>query len=555
MLLRSQPTAPLETIYEESGSFTAPTIDFEHQLYNHASKNEAINCLISSHSTPPIDIQRQRITGNQAKPPIEVRYRDGSKRFIHPSTALPMIINRKQCLDFSPDNLLLNKISNSNYQQIQSTNFPKKHLQTKAPLVITIITAEDLNQAGITPTISSSSDDSEILALDHSPLKSSINTNKSLQSNHQDSLEKLTSPSVQRVPSTTTLSLHSPVIHFQQPQNIVNHLPSSISSQTSFSTINKSFGTSTQASSIPRQKPFNSLLKVTVINDQIKQNSTLNSNRLNSNSPSKQLPNKTVNPANRQQTLFLPRSGNESAFRPFNKLVRFNDQTNPSKSQLTININRRPTSSPALPTSSYSQLAQQKQTTLPSLSLTKISLRQPPKKFNSLVAQSTCDSMLLKQKVSGTKANNNPSIQINSSNNQKPSFPISVATINYKDNTLTLPRLVNIADSSGQNVSLGVKPNTKWPNVISNSVNDIPRLSPKYSGIPLHINLPFSNPRYNQNLVTKHDVALENRLLNAGLSPETVALYERILNFAEDPQLSKLSSSFTINPYTNNNFI
>ncbi|CAF4941979.1 unnamed protein product, partial [Rotaria magnacalcarata] len=72
-----------------------------------------------------------------------------------------------------------------NYQQIQSTNFPKKHLQTKAPLVITIITAEDLNQAGITPTISSSSDDSEILALDHSPLKSSINTNKSLQSNHQ----------------------------------------------------------------------------------------------------------------------------------------------------------------------------------------------------------------------------------------------------------------------------------------------------------------------------------------------------------------------------------
>ncbi|CAF5219952.1 unnamed protein product, partial [Rotaria magnacalcarata] len=140
-------------------------------------------------------------------------------------------------------------------------------------------------------------------------------------------------------------------------------------------------------------------------------------------------------------------------------------------------------------------------------------------------------------------------------NNQKPSFPISVATINYKDNTLTLPRLVNIADSSGQNVSLGLKPNTKWPNVISNSVNDIPRLSPKYSGIPLHINLPFSNPRYNQNLVTKHDVALENRLLNAGLSPETVALYERILNFAEDPQLSKLSSSFTINPYTNNNFI
>ncbi|CAF3301074.1 unnamed protein product [Rotaria socialis] len=555
MLLRNQPTAPLETIYEESGSFVASNTDFEHKLYNHASKNETINCLISSRSTPSIDIQRQRINGNQAKPPIEVRYRDGSKRFIHSSAAFPMIINRKQLLDSSPDNLSLNKISNSNYHQIRSTNFPKKHLQSKAPLVITIITADDLNQAGITPTISSSSDDSEILTLAHSPSKSSINTNKSIQSNRQDFLEKLTSPSVQRVPSTTTLRLHSPVIHFQQSQNIVNHRPSSISSQTSLPTINESFGTSTQAFSIPRQKRLNSPLKVTVINDEIKQNSTSNYNLPNSNSSAKQLPNKIVNPTNRQQTLLLPGSRNDSAFRPFTRLTRFNDQTNPNQPQLTTNAIRRPTSSPALPASSNSQLAQQKQTTLPSLNLTKISLQQPPKKFNSLVAQNTYDPMLLKQKVSDTKANNNPLIQINSSNNQKQSFPISVATINYKDNTLTLPRLLNIADNSGQNVSLGIKPNTKWSNLTLNLVNDIPRQSSKYSRIPLHINLPFSNPRYNQNLVTKHDVALENRLLNAGLSPETVALYERILNFAEDPQLSKLSSSIIINPYTNKNFI
>jgi hypothetical protein len=37
------------------------------------------------------------------------------------------------------------------------------------------------------------------------------------------------------------------------------------------------------------------------------------------------------------------------------------------------------------------------------------------------------------------------------------------------------------------------------------------------------------------------DSALENRLLNAGLSPETVALYERILDIAETRRLPMLS--------------
>lgn len=52
--------------------------------------------------------------------------------------------------------------------------------------------------------------------------------------------------------------------------------------------------------------------------------------------------------------------------------------------------------------------------------------------------------------------------------------------------------------------------------------------------MPLRITLPFITPTHNQQLLIRHDTALEARLLNAGVSPETVALYERILNLAEN---------------------
>lgn len=79
-----------------------------------------------------------------------------------------------------------------------------------------------------------------------------------------------------------------------------------------------------------------------------------------------------------------------------------------------------------------------------------------------------------------------------------------------------------------------------WLNVTSNSINDIPRLSSKYWRIPLRITLPVVTARQNQKSVINHDADLEKRLLNAGLSPETVALYERILDIAENRQI-KLS--------------
>lgn len=101
---------------------------------------------------------------------------------------------------------------------------------------------------------------------------------------------------------------------------------------------------------------------------------------------------------------------------------------------------------------------------------------------------------------------------------------------------MTVSNIFNISNDSGQTASFAANPNMKWLNVSSNSIHDIPKLSTKYSSIPIRVTLPVTTPTHNQKLIVKHNVALENRLLNAGLSPETVALYERILNIAEDPQ-------------------
>ena len=84
----------------------------------------------------------------------------------------------------------------------------------------------------------------------------------------------------------------------------------------------------------------------------------------------------------------------------------------------------------------------------------------------------------------------------------------------------------------------------QWYHVTSKSIYDVPRLSNQYNHVPLHINIPVRTPTHNQKLLIKHDVALEKRLLNAGVSPETVALYERLLSVA-DPE-SKLTSAASL---------
>lgn len=114
--------------------------------------------------------------------------------------------------------------------------------------------------------------------------------------------------------------------------------------------------------------------------------------------------------------------------------------------------------------------------------------------------------------------------------------------------------VVNISSDSEQTVSFSINPTLNWFNVASKSITDIPKLSTKYSCIPLRITLPIATPTHNQKLIINHDSALENRLLKAGLSPETVALYERILDIAENPEISRLSPSEFVNEYSNKHF-
>jgi len=156
VVLKTQPNPPLETIYEESGSFVASTVNIQHQPNNNAHPTGTINGLISARSIPSVDFQRQRGNVKQQRPPIEVRFRDGSKRYIHPSSEAAMIMNRRKLLNSSQNNLSSKTMPNSSYQQIFNSNLN----QPRHPVVITIITADDLQQAGVTPTYSSSPDES-----------------------------------------------------------------------------------------------------------------------------------------------------------------------------------------------------------------------------------------------------------------------------------------------------------------------------------------------------------------------------------------------------------
>jgi len=157
VILKTQPNPPLETIYEESGSFVASTVNIQHQP---ARPTRTINGLISARSIPSVDFERQRGNVKQQRPPIEVRFRDGSKRYIHPSSEAAMIMNRRKLSNSSQNSLSSTTMPNSSYQQIFNSNLNQSNIQTRPPVVITIITADDLQQAGVTPTYSSSPDES-----------------------------------------------------------------------------------------------------------------------------------------------------------------------------------------------------------------------------------------------------------------------------------------------------------------------------------------------------------------------------------------------------------
>jgi hypothetical protein len=194
MASKAQPAIPplppvhLETIYEESGSsLSSSIVDAHHQSYNRQKSsidgtNQTIHGLISARSIPSVDVHRRRQANeNQKKLPIEVRYRDGTKRYIHPLlTTTPMVVNRRKYSHSSRhDSASSTTKINSKYRQIFNTTPKKKKKSSKKPeIILTVITAEDLSQAGITPPSTSSPDESDTLALTKSNSNSSLDTIK-----------------------------------------------------------------------------------------------------------------------------------------------------------------------------------------------------------------------------------------------------------------------------------------------------------------------------------------------------------------------------------------
>jgi len=194
MVSKAQPVIPplppihLETIYEESGSsLSSSIVDAHHQSHNLQQStiygtNPTIYGLISARSIPSVDVHRRRQANeDQKKLPIEVRYLDGTKRYIHPLlTTTPMVVNRRKYSHSSRhDSASSTTKINSKYRQIFNTTPKKKKKSSKKPeIILTVITAEDLSQAGITPPSTSSPDESDTLALTKSNSNSSLDTIK-----------------------------------------------------------------------------------------------------------------------------------------------------------------------------------------------------------------------------------------------------------------------------------------------------------------------------------------------------------------------------------------
>lgn len=192
------PPVHLETIYEESGSsLTSSMADLHHHARHHP-KSFASNAahlthgLISARSIPSVDVHRRRRTSEQSspsqqqqqhKPPIEVRFRDGTKRYIQPlHTAAPLIINRRKYSPSSRHEPSSTTKGIIKHRQMfnMTPKKKKKQLAQKSKIILTIITAEDLSQADITPPSTSSPDETDTLALTKTHSNSSLDTLKTV---------------------------------------------------------------------------------------------------------------------------------------------------------------------------------------------------------------------------------------------------------------------------------------------------------------------------------------------------------------------------------------
>jgi hypothetical protein len=187
------PTVHLETIYEESGgSFASSVIDGSHQKSAHQavsspldSSNYATHGLISARSIPSVDVHRRqrhrRHDEHQNKPPIEVRFRDGSKRYIPPATiASPNAIlkhARKNRLSSRYDLTSIARMPNKYRPLLNTLPKHKSHPVQNNDVLLTIITTEQMQSAGVSPSLISSPDESETVTLhDSSSISSTVDT-------------------------------------------------------------------------------------------------------------------------------------------------------------------------------------------------------------------------------------------------------------------------------------------------------------------------------------------------------------------------------------------
>ena len=160
MVLKTAVVPPLETIYEESGSFIASTADAQRRLFSQpllSNVKQTVTGLISARSVPTVDAQRQRAQAHPARPPIEVRFRDGSKRLIYSSTTKTRSKPHHTGRDDPTAKYVLNGKHRPGLFTAPSNGKP---LPSKPTFMLTIITAADLDRARITPTMSSSSSSS-----------------------------------------------------------------------------------------------------------------------------------------------------------------------------------------------------------------------------------------------------------------------------------------------------------------------------------------------------------------------------------------------------------
>jgi hypothetical protein len=164
---------------------------------------------------------------------------------------------------------------------------------------------------------------------------------------------------------------------------------------------------------------------------------------------------------------------------------------------------------------------------------------------NSSDAPKQSVNPIISNKIPSDKVTNSSSQKISNYQQQQSALPKSIVN----NPPVSKPNVPNDQVKNGQNNSIKVDSNLQWHSITSKSLYEVPRLSHQYSDIPLRITLPVRTPTHNQKLVVKHNIALEKRLLDAGLSPETIALYERILEVADINQIGLKSPPEIINQY------